>query len=86
MTEKLVVWWTWRQVDGGARYALDTPREAARLRREVSGDPAMAEALAGDFLVDREGGRLVAYEWPGRLRGEKPPWAAIKRALRDRGA
>lgn len=82
---KLVHWYSWPQVDGGLRHALDTPRDARRKLAEVRRDRAMAECLGAEVLVDEDrDGRLRAWEWPGRSDGLRPPWPQIRDALRCR--
>ena len=74
----------WRQIDGGMRYALDTPREARRIREWARYDRTGAESSAGDVLVTVfASGEIVADRWPGEAAGAPPPWTDIHEALRD---
>jgi hypothetical protein len=79
---RLVAWARWPQVDGGVRIALSSPSQASANARELRSDPALADQLGADVIVEYDAdGTLRAWEWPGRRDGKRPPWRAIRDAL-----
>lgn len=70
------------QTDGITRYLLHSDASIARAERAaLRADPAYLECVRHDTMVERSGGRLIAYRWPQTGVPCAPPWAEIDRAL-----
>lgn len=71
-----------RKVDGGFRYAMDTPSIASERREDARENPALAEALRPALIVDESpDGRLTIVQWLGT--GSPPGWDEIRESIED---